>query len=177
MQKKHKILIICTCIILLLGIGITSIAIVGGKKPEVVSGGYKSRIVDRLDITVENTDFTLKKSKENAEQFTLTLYFSAKKTQADFYAVINSFTLSDIAYDNIVFTALNEETQGKTLDSLALPAKDGEPQLMKWQVDITLSVVGKGTYSPNILIDYTSGINEGSSQNKLLEIPLTITVE
>lgn len=176
-SKKHRLLITGVCIVLLFGIGITAISVVGGKKPTVEAGSFENLIADRIEIKVENTEFTLKKSTDSPEQFTLTLFFSAKKTQPDFYAMINSFSLKDLSYDNIVFTALNDETEEKTLDYLLLPANNGEPEEMKWQVDITLTVAGKGTYESAIKLDYTSGMNKNSAQQKIMEIPLKITVE
>ncbi len=176
-SKKHIFLIMGVCAVLIAGITIGAMSIVGGKKPTVESGSFENLIADRIEITVENTEFTLTKSKDSAEQFTLTLFLSAKKTQADFYAMINSFRLSSIAYDNIVFTALNSETEGKTLDSLLLPANNGEPETLKWQVDITLTVSGRGTYESAIMLDYTSGMNKHSAQQKIMEIPVIINVE
>lgn len=176
-SKKYRLLLAGVCIVLIFGISITAISVVGGKKPTVEAGSFENLIADRIEIKVENTEFTLKKSNDSPEQFTLTLFFSAKKTQADYYAMINSFNITGISYDNIVFTALNSETEDKTLDSLILPAKDGEAELMKWQIDITLTVSGKGTYESAIRLDYTSGINKNSAQQKIMDIPLEITVE
>lgn len=175
--KAKKITALLSVIILLTGISFTVGAIIGGKKPSVQSGDFENLIADRIEITLKNTDFVLKKTESGAETFTLTCFLTAKKTQADFYAMINSFELTDLAYDNIVFTALNGNTEGKTLNSLSLTATGGSPDIYSWQVDITLSVIGKGVYNSALKLDYTSGMTENTAQSKTMEIPLKITVE
>ncbi|MBR3767127.1 MAG: hypothetical protein IKL10_02685 [Clostridia bacterium] len=174
--KKHKIAMLIVSVILLIGITVSAVATVGGKKPSVQSGSFENLIADRIEVTLENTDFTLNKSSSDTETFTLTFYLTMKKTQADFYALINNFTFSDISYDNIVFTALNEKTQDKTLNDLFLTAQNGEPDTFKWQVDVTLSVKDAGKYTSLIKIDYTSGMTQNTATQKLMEIPITITV-
>ncbi len=175
--KTKKITAILSVIILVAGISFTVFAITGGKKPSVQSGEFENLIADRIELTVKNTDFVLTKSTDEAETFTVTCFFTAKKTQADFYAVIDNFEFTSLSYDNIVFTALNEKTEDKTVNGLTLTASDAQPDLYEWQVDITLSVLGKGVYKSALKIDYTSGMTQQTAQSKTVEIPLTITVE
>lgn len=177
LSRKHKIFLTLISVTVLLAVTITAFAVAGGKKPALQSGGFASPVADRIAISIENTEFSLKKSNDSAETYTLTCYITLNKTQADFYAIINSFSLTGIAYDNIVFTALTDAAADKTLDSLVLTAKDGEPEILKWQVDITLSVMGKGTYNPVMKLDYTSGVTEDTSSHKFIEIPMTVTVK
>ena len=175
--NKHKSFLIIISVILLTAVTFTVFAVNNQKRPESVSGKFENLTADRIELILENTDFVLKKSSDGVEAYTLSFFLSAKKTQGDFYAVINSFTVSDIAYDNLVFTALTDVAEGKTFDSLVLTSTDGEPDLYKWRVDMTLNILGKGEYSPVIRIDYTSGVTEGSSQRKFVDVPLNITVK
>lgn len=175
--KAKKITAFLSAMLLLICIGFTAFAVAGGKKPSVQAGEYENLIADRIELIVKNTDFVLKKSSDGAESFTLTLFFSAKKTQSDFYGVIDNVTLSSLAYDNIVFTALNEKSENKNINGLVLTATDGNPDLYEWQVDITLSVLGKGVYKSALIIDYTSGMTESMAGSRRAEIPLSITVE
>lgn len=174
---RKKITLVVISVILILGISVTAIGINMGRKPDVQSGEFKNLIADRISVTVENTDFVIKKASEASETFTLTFYLTAKKTQADFYGVINSLSLEGIAYNNIVFTALTPAAENKTLSELVLTASDGEPDEYRWQVDVTLTFSGKGKYIASLNMDYTSGMNKDSSVQKLMEIPLTITVQ
>ncbi len=175
--RKHKILLTAISVILLFGICISAVAVSQSKKPDVVSGSFKNLIADRLEIIAENTDFTIKKSSADIETVTLTMLLSIKKTQADFYGMLNSLTFSGVAYDNIIFTAKNSVTEGKTPESLILTATESTPDIFCWQLDITLSVAGKGTYPATLTLDYTTGLTQKASQNRFIEIPITITVE
>ncbi len=178
MSKKAKILTaLVSVIVLLAGISITVFSVAGGKKPAVQSGNFANTIADRIEITVENTEFVLKKSSDKAESFTLTMFISAKKTQPDFYAVLDSIELTSLAYDNIVYTAKSEAAENKTVNSLPLTSTNGEADIFSWQTDITLSVLGKGVYNSVLKISYTSGITKNTAQSKFMEIPIKITVE
>ena len=176
-MKKHKLLLVAVSVFVLAGIFITAFAINGGKKPESTSGKWENLIADRIELTLENTEFTLKRSGDAAEEYTLTMLLTAKKTQGDFWGVINSFELSGIAYDNIVFTALSEAAQNKTIDSLVLTSTNGTPDTYKWQTDINVSIQGKGTYTPVIRLHLTSGMTKDTASERIVEIPLKITVE
>ena len=175
--KKHKLFLTVISCVLLTAVSFSVFALSSRREPEISSGKFENLIADRIELTIENTQFTLKKTSDSAEYFTLTFYITAKKTQGDFYALINSFLISDIAYDNIVFTALTSAAEEKTMNGLLLGSANGEPDVYKWRVDMTLGILGKGEYNPIIKIDYTSGITEAAAQRKLMEIPLTITVE
>lgn len=177
LSKKHRLILTAVSVLVLFAVTVTAFAVIGEKKPAIQSGGFHSPYADRIAVSFENTDFTLKKSTDTKEAFTLTSFITLNKTQADFYALINSFTVSGISYDNIVFTALTPAAENKSLDSLMLTSSNGEPDIMKWQIDITLSVQGKGTYHPVIKLDYISGITEATAIHKFMEIPLTVTVK
>lgn len=176
-SARKRITLIITSVILILGITVTAIGINMGKKPASQSGEFKNLIADRIEITVENTDFLIKKTSSSSETFTLTFYLSAKKTQSDFYAVINSLSLEGISYNNIVFTSLTPSAENKTLSDLVLTATNGEPDEFRWQADVTVTFSGVGNYNARLNINYTSGLSEESSVQKLMEIPININVE
>lgn len=175
--RKHRIILTLLAILLLIGISVSAVAVSQSLKPDVSSGSFQNLIADRIEIIVENTEFTIKKASDDIETVTLTMFLSVKKTQADFYGMINSITFSGISYDNIVFTALNEDTENKTPDSLILGAKNGNPDTYKWQIDVTFSVKGKGSYPSSLSIDCISGMSEITSAGRLFEIPIGIEVE
>lgn len=175
--RKHKIIMTVASVVLLLGIFVTAIAVSQNKKPDIVSGSFKNLIADRIEITVENTDFTINKSSADIENVTLTMYLSVKKTQADFYGILNSLSFSGVAYNNMIFTAKNTVSEEKIPENLVLSATDGTPDTFCWQIDINLAVAGKGTYQSTLTIDYTTGLTQKTSQNRFVEIPITINVE
>ncbi len=175
--RNHKILLTAVSVILLLGIIITAAAVSQNKKPDTASGNFSNLIADRIEIKAENTDFTIKKASDGIETVTLTMFLSVKKTQADFYGILNSLSFSGLAYDNMVFTAKNSVSEGKIPQALTLTATDNEPDIFCWQIDITLSVAEKGTYPAVLTLDYTTGITKATSQNRYIEIPISVNVE
>lgn len=175
--KKHKAVTIIISVLALIGISVSAVALSSPKVPDVSSGNFKNLYADRLELNIENTDFEIIKSSEEAETVTITSIISIKKTQADFYGILNSLTFSGIAYDSILFTSLNSVTEGKTPFGMPLGASDKTPDTYKWQIDITFSVKGKGIYPAVLTLDYTTGYTKATSQQKLLEIPFSITVK
>ena len=176
-MRKHKILLTLISVLVLTGIIITASAIAGGKKPDIHSGKTENLIADRISYTLRNTDFVIKKTSAEAEKYTLTLFLEVKKTQGDFYGVLDSFTLSGIEYDSIVFTDLTEKGDAKIPSSLLLTATDGEPDVFRWQLDVNLTLSEKAVYTAAARLQYTAGTSEASAMTKIAEIPVTITVE
>ncbi len=176
-SARKRITLLITCVILILGITVSAIGVNMGKKPAVQAGKFENLIADRIELTVENTEFQIKKASTSAETFTLTFYLSAKKTQADFYAELNSFSINNIAYDNIVFTALTPAAENKTISDLTLTATEGVPDEFRWEADVTMTFSGKGVYTANLNIIYTSGMTAATAQQKLFEIPILIEVK
>ena len=174
---RNKFVITLLVSVLVIAITVSATAVIGGKKPSVQSGSFENLIADRIELTLENTEFKLVRSSQATDTYTLTMLLSAKKTQADFYAVLNSFSITGIENDSLVFTALNSVTENNAIEELMLTATNGEPDTFHWQIDLTLKMAGKGTFSPKINIEYTSGLTKESATSKLLEIPLTITAE
>ncbi len=176
-MKKRKLILTLISVFLLSGIFITAVAVSGPKKPDAASGKAENLIADRIAFSLENTEFTIKKADEKAEKYILTMFFEAKKTQGDFYAVINSLTLTGIDYESIAFTALTDKAKGKTTDALVLTATNGEPDVYRWKIEIKLDIAKKGTFSPVLNFSYTSGTNKDSAMEKLTQLPLKITVK
>ena len=176
-MKKHKILLTLISVLVLTGIIITASAISGGRAPDITAGKTENLIADRIAFSLQNTDFTIKKTSEEAESYTLTMLLEAKKTQGDYYCMLNSFTLTGLSYDSIVFTDLTGNEEAKAIDSLLLTSTDGEPDLFRWQIDVNSLFSDKGTYEATARLTYTSGTSESTAMTKTAEIPVTITVE
>lgn len=175
-MRKHKILLTLISVLVLTGIIITASAIAGGKRPDTKAGKTENLIADRLSFTLENTEFTVTKTSSEPEAYTLTMFLEAKKTQGDFYGIIDSFTLSGIAYDSLVFTDLSGGKEAKIPSSLVLTATDGEPDVFRWQIDVNLTLSEKDVYTATARLQYTSGTDKASAMTRIAEIPITITV-
>lgn len=176
-MKKHKILLTLISVLVLAGIIITASAISGGKQPDITAGKAENLIADRIAFSLQNTEFTIKKTSEEAESYTLTMLLEAKKTQGDFYCMLNSFTLTGLSYDSLVFTDLSGSEEAKSTDSLLLTSTDGEPDIFRWQIDVNSVFTAKGTYTATAKLSYTSGTSESSAMTKTAEIPVTIIVK
>ena len=174
-MKKSTVFSTVVCAALVVLIPLTVWAIKSGKAPETHSGHFSRQIIDRIDFSVENTEFQLKKTATLPEDFTLSFYLSAKKTQADFYGRIDSVRITGIDYDNVVFLPQNENCDGMTLNELLLPVKDGEPAEVKWRADLTFTAQTASPLSPVLEITYTSGMTYQSADTHILEIPLSVT--
>lgn len=175
-NNKRYLWFIIAVIILVIGI---TVGVYADNNQESIKaeGSFSNPIADRISISVDNTNFTIIKSNDSRETFDLFFDLSVKKTQPDFYVKINSIEMKDISYDKILFTSLNKDTDGKIPDDLLLEGHNGECKELKWNCDITLSFSGKGTFHPNLIIEYTSGVTKETSIKKQMTIPFIITVK
>ena len=166
---------ICAALVILVPLSVW--AFKTGAAPKAQSGQFVRKIIDRIDISVDNTDFILAKPAADGSDYTVSFIFSAKKTQADFYGRIDSVQIKGIAYDNIVFVPQNEYCDGMTLNDLLLPVADGEPAEVVWRGDMTFHAADDATLSPVIEVTYTSGMSRQTADTHILEIPLSIRYE
>ena len=176
-MKKTTIINILICAALVIAVPMTVWAIKTGKAPKSQSGSFSRQIIDRIDFCVENTEFVLKKTDSAPEDYTISFYISAKKTQADFYGRIDSVRVTGLIYDNIVYVPQNDNCDGLTLTNTILPVKDGEPAEVKWKAELTFTAQSAAPLSPVIEITYTGGLTQQTADTHILEIPLSITLE
>ena len=176
-MKKSTVAGIAICAALVLLVPLTVWAFKTGRAAKSQSGSFNRQIIDRIDFAVENTEFVMEKPAAEGTDYTVTFYFSAKKTQADFYGRIDSVRVTGLTYDNIVFLPQNEYCDGKTLTDLLLPVAEGEPQEAKWRGDMTFTAASATPLTPVIEITYTSGLSPQTADTHILEIPLTIRFE
>ena len=176
-MKKNTLIGILLCAALVIAVPVTVWAFKTGQAPKNQSGSFTRRIIDRIDFSVENTEFVLKQSESGPEDHTISFYFSAQKTQADFYGRIDSVKINGLTYDNIVFVPQNDNCDGLTLTDMLLPVKDGEPAEVRWRADVTFTAADAKPLAPVIEITYTSGMTQQTADTHILEIPLSITFE
>ena len=174
-MKKTTLFSMIICAALVISVPVAAVGIKNGKAPRSQSGSFSRQIVDRIDFSVENTAFQLNKSETGPEDYTISFYIAAQKTQADFYARIDSVRINGLTYDNIVFVPQNDNCDGLTLNDLLLPVINGEPAEVKWRADLTFTAADATPLSPVVEIIYTSGLSLQTADTHLLEIPLSIT--
>ena len=176
-MKRSTLISILICAALAVAVPLAVWAVKTGQAPQAQSGSFSRQIIDRIDFAVENTEFVLKKTADGPEDYTISFFFSAQKTQADFYGSIDSVRITGLAYDNIVFIPQNENCDGLTLTDMILPVKDGEPAEVKWKAELTFTAQTAAPLSPVMEITYTSGLSQQTSDTHILEIPLAITFQ
>ncbi len=176
-MKKSTLISIIVCAALVILVPLSVWAFKTGAAPKAQSGRFVRKIIDRIDVTVDNTDFVLAKPSPDGSDYTVSFVFSAKKTQADFYGRIDSVQVKGLAYDNIVFVPQNDYCDGLTLHDLLLPVTDGEPAEAVWRGDMTFHTTDPTPLTPVIEITYTSGMSRQTADTHILEIPLTIRYE
>ncbi len=173
-MKKKKALMILAFALAVIFIPIGVFAIKNAGSPVNTGGGFVRKTIDRLNLTVDKTTFTFNKIDSNVYNVSFT--FTAEKTEADFYGVLDSFSVNGINSEYVLFTATDGTTQ-YVLNNTTLPASNGKPQLLSWTVEIPCKITSAGTVNGSIQIVYTSGVTSETADSRLLEIPLTVTVK
>ena len=173
-MKKKKSLVILAFVLAVILIPVGAFAVKNAVQPSATVGGFVQKTVDRLNLTVDKTEFVFKRSADNTYNISFT--FSAEKTEADFYGVINSLSIDKISGEYILFTAADGSPQ-YVINDTVLPASGGKTQPLSWTVEVPCSIQGTGTVNGSIRIEYTSGVTQQAADSHLLEIPLTVTIK
>ena len=171
--KSKKVIGILAFVLAVILIPLGASAIKNAVSPASYGGGYVQKTVDRINLTVDKTTFVFKKSTENIYNVSFTL--TAEKTEADFYAVLNSFSVSGLNADGIFLTA-NDGATEYVINDTVLPASNGKTEKLTWNVQIPCKMTAAGTLNGTVKIEYTSGITKETADSHLLEIPVTVTV-
>lgn len=172
MTKKKLLPVILSFLILLAAF--SAAAAIAAKKPAAVSGHFYQKIIDRVDFAVENTRFELVKDGEGAEEFILNLTLTAKKTEADFYAVIKDIQIEGMDYDSLEISDLSG-VGGFSGREIVLPAENGETKEVKLLITLKFTCAGTEQISPALCVNYISGITRNTADEHYLSVPLEIS--
>ena len=142
-------------------------------RPKSAAGGYYRDIVDRLEITVDRTAFTFQGGGAMQAELTLTL----QKTEADFYALIDAVDVAGLEYDSLELICETPGIDPALPENMLLPVRDGESAPLQWKLLLTFTADAPATLTPVLEVSYTSGLTAETADGRLLQIPLTLTVE
>ena len=173
MIRNKRIWIALAVFLLLAAFALTGIAIL---RPAQSSGSYERDIIDRVCFSVENTDFVLPGGTGGTEESELVFTFSAKKTEADFYAVIHSIELSGLDYRSMTFQAA-EANRPYIPEDLTLPAENGKPTELRWTVTVNFTADSAAAKDFELLIDYSAGMTPATADEHILSIPMHLTFD
>ena len=160
-------------VLLMICIPVTVFAVKNGIFPSASSGGYFSATVNRMDISLDKTDFELKKTNDGSETFIVTAELSIKKCEPDFFAHVKSVSLNGLTSNYILFTA-DSENGGDILPE-DLYIRDTSP--LKWKIEISFNAAAELKLTPELIIEYSSGLTKDTADEYQLSIPLTFTVK
>ncbi|MCH5198465.1 MAG: hypothetical protein J1E34_06130 [Oscillospiraceae bacterium] len=168
-MKRKKIIITAAALAIIIAV---SAAIgMAANRQKTSRGKYFRDIVDRVSFTLENTEFEL--VKDETDDYEITFSFTAKKTEADFYALINSLDIEGINYKNLVFENTSA-SQNYSPENILLPAENGEAKRISWDIKMTFSNAISENTEFFFVVDYTSGITPDTADEHILRIPMKI---
>ena len=175
-MKKKKLGAVFGALFLLISVPLTVFAVKSALKPFQSAGGYYHTVTDRVDFSVDYTQFTIKKTEGGAERCRIDFTLTAKKTEADFYAVLDHLDLTELDFVSASFLCTTAGMESAVPEALPLPVKNGESAPLSWNVSVTADFSAKGVYTAKLLIEYTAGLTKEPADSRLLEIPLTVTI-
>ncbi|MBQ6165144.1 MAG: hypothetical protein IK118_07400 [Clostridia bacterium] len=170
-MKKSSAVFLIALLAAALTVGAIAAAVAGARKK---AGSYKRETIDRVDFTVENTQQSF--SLADGGDFVAEITFTAAKTEAEFFAMIEDIT---VAGEGIVKTeVIPADAEGgyKAAVGAVLPAKDGKALPLRWTVRVYFSASGPGVVSPVLRVEFTSGVKREASDGRVFTVPLTFTV-
>ena len=126
---KSKKIVIAVLAAVLLGTAVFAAA-VGFRQPETKSGVYYRKLVDRMDITVENTAFALSWEENGDNAFELPLTLTLRKTEPDFYAKLLGVSVEGLSLDALEIADATGNG-ALTRDGVLLPAAAILPTIPK----------------------------------------------
>ncbi len=138
------------------------------------AGEVTRETLDRVDFALENVEQTF--SLADGGHYTAELVLTAKKTEADFYVQINDVTVSGAGVEKTQIECAPDSAQQQSAIGAVLPAKDGAPLEMKWNVRVYFSADAAGEIPMELTIVFTSGVKKEAADRRVFTVPLTFTV-
>ncbi|MBQ6019518.1 MAG: hypothetical protein IJL26_04980 [Clostridia bacterium] len=139
------------------------------------TGNVKRETLDRVDFTLENVNQTF--SYAEGGQYIAELVFTAKKTEADFYAVINDISVAGAGVEKTEVSCAADSAAQIPAIGAVLPAENGEPLLLKWTVRVYFSAENAGDIPLALTVDFTSGVKKEAADRRFWTAELMFSVE
>ncbi|MBQ6863365.1 MAG: hypothetical protein IJO14_03905 [Clostridia bacterium] len=177
-NKKTKILL-CFLLVILTAVFTTGFFVAAEKqKPAEVyatGNGWESKYVNRVDFQIDSTEFVFIKSDNGKYVFRFT--FTAEKTEPDFYAILDSFSLTGIPYTKLTITADDANDGVLMIPGSILPTtKQEKTAPLSWTAEVEFSAQQGVTYTPTLQIGYTSGTSYALKESYRADVPFTVKV-
>ncbi len=175
-MKNKKLLTAIICIITVCALLVTVYAVTRYNYKSA-TGQSESLIINRVNITLEQTQFTFDKPLSDGILECRTKLI-IEKTQPDFYGMLHSVTISGEKMQYVVFTAGKNNGDAVLPENVLLPVNEkGDTQPLEW--DITFAVPyeeSKSTYYISVDLYYTTGVKTNITQQYTTSIPVTVVI-
>ncbi|MDR1629567.1 MAG: hypothetical protein LBS36_05070 [Oscillospiraceae bacterium] len=172
-HQKRVLTAVISCL-LMLTLVISVPAILGRLGANKTEGSHTQTIVNRVDFLVKNTQYVFLKT-EPAQDFEFTVAVSAKKTEADFYGVINTVAMNNFAYLSCLVNPA-DVAGALPLPDAPLPVVNGSPAAMTWNVFVTFHAEQAMDTAAELAVAYTSGVKAEVANKHLLPVDIQIKV-
>lgn len=176
--KKTRIIISLCLILLLAGFSAGAFAYANAHKPNEASlraAPFEQIYIDRLNLQVDATQFVFMQ-QENG-RYAVRFTFTAEKTEPDFYAVIDNFTITGLPYSEMTIRAASENGNQIMIPGAELPSDyDGSTRPLQWEAEIIIETDEPVTYTPTLILTYTSGTKYELTETCRHEIDMIVKV-
>lgn len=173
-KTKKKITAIAVFVLAVVLIPIAVFAVKNAVSPISSGGGFVQKTIDRINISVDKTDFVFNKDGNGAYRIAFTL--TAEKTEADFFAKLDSFEVDGQSFGAAIVSPVGNSSEF-IIDGAVLPASNGKAEQLSWKIEVPFTADSAGTYTGEIKLSFTSGITEDTADSHLLTIPLTVEIK
>ena len=153
---------------------VTAGAVIATRTPREATGAFVRKLVDRMDITVENTAFSFDPDASEDGTFELETTVTLTKTEPDFYARLLDISVEGLDLDSL---SVADATGAGALKKggVFLPVEDGKAVPLTLTVTARFQADGETALSPTLVLHYRSGMTADAADERYLEIPLTVT--
>lgn len=176
--KKTRFIISLCLVLLIAGLSAGAFAVANANKPvlpSLTAVPYERTYIDRLDLHVDATQFVFM-IDENGK-YKLQFTFTAEKTEADFYAMLDDFYIFGMPYTDMTVTAATANGDTIAIPGAELPADYyGNTAPLQWTIEMQFETNEPVHYTPTLHLTYTSGTKYDLSETYRLEIPLLVKV-
>ena len=177
-KKWKKLLLLCFCVLLIaFGSAALVLAYTASKpiQPTLTATAFEQNYINRVRFSLDATEFVF--MRESSGKYMLEFTFTAEKTQADFYAVLDDFQIVGLPYSSMTVTAAEQNGKAIPIPGAELPGSyDGTTTPLQWTVKLEFETDTPVTHLPQLLISYTSGTKFNLAESYQTEVDLLVKV-
>ena len=172
MKTRRRIMLLILAAALCLG-AVTVFAVTR-RADNTLTGAYEQPFIDRVNIAVSQTEFIFD-SPKNGDELVCPFTFSISKSEAEFYARLDSLAVEGDGLTCVTYTARDDSALAP--ERVVLTSNEGKPTELSWDISFTAPYKRGGAYNAVLKIVYTSGADEINCDSHIKEIPLKILTE